>query len=66
VVNKKITIYQENDYDETDILEYSVEEIKEFYRDVLTKKDAKESFDCESDELSKFVITVSIEDKSGY
>ena len=66
MVNKKITIYQENDYDETDILDDAVEEIKEFYRDVLTKKDAKESFDCESDELSKFVITVSIEDKSGY
>ena len=64
--NKKITIYQEDGLGEEEILEDCAEQIRDFFRDELTQKDAMESFDCEKEELQKFKITITVEDRTGY
>ena len=66
MINKKVTIYYEEGYDETDILDDAIEQIKEYWRDELTKKSAKETFDCDGDELMKFEITITVDGRTGY
>jgi len=66
MLNKKFTIYYGEGFEENDILGEAIEQLKEWWEDETTKKSAKETFGCEGEELSKFEITITVEDKSGY
>lgn len=58
---KKLTIYNEKDFNEIDAMSELINHLKYYYSSFLKKGTASFEIDCEMKDLTKFKFTITVE-----